>query len=273
MVPEIIIEPGRTERNYWKDLWRYRELFHILSWRDLKVRYKQTIIGILWSVLRPLLTILIFTIFSKAAKLPAPENIPYSILIFAGLLPWQFFASGLSEASNSLIGNERLISKVYFPRMIIPASAVITSLVDFLISFVLMAILMAWMGTVPSWNVVFLPVFIILAFLASFGAGLLLTALNVKYRDFKHVVPFLVQLGLYISPVIFQSSLIPDKYQLLYHINPMAGIIDGFRWCIFGNRVPVYWDGMLVSLCVTLLLLYIGIRKFRKTEKDFADLI
>src|SRR5688500_14911972 len=218
MAFEIHIEPGRTERNYWKDLWHYRELFYILSWRDMKVRYKQTIIGLLWSVLRPLLTMIIFTfVFSRIVG--EETAVPYALIVFAGLLPWQFFAMGLTEASNSLVGNERLISKVYFPRMIIPASSVITSLVDFFISLGLMFCLMIWFGTVPSINLIFLPLFIILAFFASFGVGLWLTALNVKYRDFKHVVPFLVQIGLYLSPVGFLSEkakeIIPEKFQIL----------------------------------------------------------
>jgi lipopolysaccharide transport system permease protein len=275
---EVYIEPGRAERNYWKDLWRYRELFYILSWRDLKVRYKQTIIGVVWSVLRPLLTMMIFSfVFGEVAKFPAPDGVKYPVLVFAGLLPWQFFAAGLTEASNSLIGNERLISKVYFPRMIIPAASVITSLVDFLISLGLMFLLLIWFGVIPSVNLVFLPVFIIMAFFASFGVGLWLTALNVKYRDFKHVVPFLVQLGLYISPVGFTSDLaqkmIPEKFKLLYYINPMAGIIDGFRWCFFGDKMPVNWNGMFISLAVIIFFMLIGIRTFRKMEKSFADLI
>jgi lipopolysaccharide transport system permease protein len=274
---EIFIEPGRTEKNYWKDLWRYRELFYILSWRDLKVRYKQTFIGIAWSVLRPLLTMMIFTfVFGQIAKFPS-GGIKYPLLVFAGLLPWQFFAAGLTEASNSLIGNERLISKVYFPRLIIPAASVITSLVDFLISLGLMFLLLAWYGTVPSINLVFLPVFIVMAFLSSFGVGIWLTSLNVKYRDFKHVVPFLVQIGLYISPVAFLSTkameMIPEKYRLLYYLNPMAGVIDGFRWCFFGDKLPLYWNGMFISLAVILVFLFIGIRTFRKMEKSFADLI
>jgi lipopolysaccharide transport system permease protein len=275
---EVFIEPGRAERNYWKDLWRYRELFYILSWRDVKVRYKQTIIGVVWSVLRPLLTMMIFTfIFGQVAKFDAPPGIQYGLLVFAGLLPWQFFATGLSEASNSLIGNERLISKVYFPRMIIPASSVITSLVDFLISLGLMFGLLIWYQTVPSINLVFLPLFIIMAFFASFGVGLWLTSLNVKFRDFKHVVPFLVQIGLYISPVAFASekaaSIIPEKLRLLYYLNPMAGVIDGFRWCFFGDKMPIYWNGMFLSLVVIIIFLFIGIRTFRKMEKSFADLI
>ena len=275
---EVFIESGRAERNYWKDLWRYRELFYILSWRDLKVRYKQTIIGVVWSVLRPLLTMMIFTfVFGQIAKFTAPPGVEYAVLVFAGLLPWQFFAAGLSEASNSLIGNERLISKVYFPRMIIPAASVITSLVDFLISLGIMIILLLWYRTVPSINLVFLPLFIIMAFFASFGVGLLLTALNVKYRDFKHVVPFLIQIGLYLSPVGFTSEkaaqIIPEKLRILYYLNPMAGVIDGFRWCFFGDKTPIYWTGMLISLAVIIIFLLIGIRTFRKMEKSFADII
>ena len=275
---EVFIEPGRAARNYWKDLWRYRELFYILSWRDLKVRYKQTIIGVVWSVLRPLLTMMIFTfVFGQIAKFEAPPGVKYPVLVFAGLLPWQFFAAGLTEASNSLIGNERLISKVYFPRMIIPAASVITSLVDFLISLGLMFVLLIWFSVVPSVNLIFLPLFIIMAFFASFGVGLWLTALNVKYRDFKHVVPFIVQLGLYISPVGFlsieASKIIPEKFRLLYYLNPMAGVIDGFRWCFFGDKTPLNWSGMFISLAVIIFFLLIGIRTFRKMERSFADLI
>ncbi len=278
MAFEVLIEPGRSEKNYWKDLWRYRELFYILSWRDIKVRYKQTVIGIAWSVLRPLLTMIIFTfVFGKIARFPVPEGVNYPLLVFAGLLPWQFFATGLTEASNSLVGNERLISKVYFPRMIIPASSVITSLVDFGISLGLMAILLAKYAVVPSVNLVFLPLFIVMAFMASFGVGLWLTSLNVKYRDFKHVVPFIVQLGLYISPVGFTSELasgvIPEKFRVLYYLNPMAGVIDGFRWSFFGDKMPLNTDGFYLSLGVTFLFLMIGFRTFRKMERSFADLI
>jgi len=271
---DVIIEPGKSEKNYWRDLWRFRELFYILSWRDLKVRYKQTVIGVAWSVLRPLLTVAIFTVvFSVIGKFEGVNGIPYSLIVFAGLLPWQFFATGLTEASNSLIGNERLISKVYFPRMIIPAASVITSLVDFLISFVLMMGLMILYKTVPSWNMLFLPVFILITFTTSFGAGLWLTALNVKYRDFKHAVPFIVQLGFYASPVPYMTSLVPEKFRLLYHLNPMVGVIDGFRWCIFGNTIAPDWRGVLISLSVTIIFLFMGIRTFRRMEKSFADLI
>ena len=275
---EVYIEPGRAERNYWKDLWRYRELFYILSWRDLKVRYKQTFIGVLWSVIRPLLTMLIFTfVFGRVANLSAPEGIKYSLLVFAGLLPWQFFATGLAEASGSLIGNERLISKVYFPRLIIPAASVITSLVDFLISLALMFLLLIWYGVTPSVNLVFLPILIVITFFASFGVGVWLTALNVKFRDFKYVVPFVIQLGFYISPVGYTSDvaakMIPENLRFLYYFNPMAGVIDGFRWCFFGEKFPMDWTGLLISVAVTIFFLFIGIRTFRRMEKSFADMI
>ena len=271
---ELIIEPGRTEKNYWTDLWRYRELFYILAWRDLKVRYKQTVVGVAWSLVRPLLTMIIFTvIFSRIAKMPTVGAAPYPIMVFAGMLPWYFFANSLSEASNSLVGNTNLISKVYFPRLIIPASSFITSLVDFLISFALLIILMVWYQFVPSWHIIFLPLFLVLAFSASFGVGLWLTTMNVKYRDFRYIIPFIVQFGLYISPVGFSSSVIPEKWRLLYSLNPMVGVIDGFRWCIIGNSTPLYWPGLYASLLVIVFALWYSIRHFRKMEKAFADYI
>ena len=271
---DLIIEPGRAEKNYWRDLWRYRELFYILSWRDIKVRYKQTVIGITWSIIRPLLTMLVFTIvFGKLAKLPTDGNVPYAIMVFAGLLPWQFFSNALTESSNSLIGNANLISKVYFPRLIIPASSIITSFVDFLISFVVMIILMIYYQFFPSWQIFILPVFIVIVFLASFGAGLWLTTMNVKFRDFRYIVPFIVQLGLYISPVGFNSSVVPEKWRLIYSLNPMVGVIDGFRWCILGGESNIYKPGFLLSLGVIILLMLYAIWHFRKTEKAFADFI
>jgi lipopolysaccharide transport system permease protein len=270
----LIIEPGRAEKNYWRDLWRYRELFYILSWRDIKVRYKQTVIGVAWSIIRPLLTMLIFTlVFGKLAKLPTEGTTPYAIMVFAGLLPWQFFSNALTESSNSLIGNANLISKVYFPRLIIPASSIITSFIDFLISFVIMIGLMVFYNFMPSWQIVFMPVFIIIAFLASFGTGLWLTTMNVKFRDFRYIVPFIVQLGLYISPVGFSSSVVPGKWRLLYSLNPMVGVIDGFRWCILGGESKIYMLGFLLSLGVIIFLMWYAIRHFRKMEKAFADYI
>jgi lipopolysaccharide transport system permease protein len=270
---DIVIAHGRTEKNYWRDLWRFRELFYILSWRDIKVRYKQTVIGAAWSVLRPLLTMIVFTIvFSKVAKLPSPGDVPYPLLVLAGLLPWQFFSSSLSEASNSLIGNTNLITKVYFPRMIIPASAVITSFVDFAIAFGLLILLMIFYQFVPSWQIIFLPAFLVLGFLASFGVSLYLTALNVKYRDFRYIIPFIVQFGLYISPVGFSSAMVPEKWRFLYALNPMVGVIDGFRWSILGNAdLPV--TTLSISVIISLLLVWLGIYYFRKTEKSFADTI
>jgi len=268
---ELIIEPGRSEKNYWRDLWLYRELFYILSWRDIKVRYKQTVIGAAWSVVRPLLTMIIFTyIFGRVAKLPTEGHAPYAIMVYAAMLPWQFFSSALSEASISLIGNTNLITKIYFPRLIIPASSVIVSLIDFAISFGLMIVLMAWYRFLPSWQIVFLPLFIAMAFLASFGISLYITALNVKYRDFRYIIPFIVQFGLYISPVGFSSSVIPNKWRILYSINPMVGVIDGFRWSLLGEQ-KMYWPGFFTSLAVILIFCWVGVSYFRKTEKTFAD--
>lgn len=270
MPDEIIIRPGLTEKNYWKDLWRFRELFYILSWRDIKVRYKQTVVGAAWSVIRPLLTTIIFTIvFSRVAKLGNPGPAPYALMVFAGMLPWQFFSNALSEASNSLIGNSNLISKVYFPRMIIPASSVITSLVDFAISFILLLLMMIWYQYLPSWQIIFLPLFIVLAFFAAFGTGLYLTALNVKYRDFRYIIPFIVQFGLYITPVGFSSSIIDEKYRFWFALNPMVGVIDGFRWSILGESFHV--QSLMLSVVVTFFFMWLGIWYFRKVEKTFAD--
>ncbi|HTI11072.1 MAG TPA: ABC transporter permease [Puia sp.] len=271
MPDELVIEAGASEKNYWKDLWRYRELFYILSWRDIKVRYKQTAIGAAWSIIRPLLTMIIFTIiFGRVAKLPPEGSAPYAIMVYAAMLPWQFFANALGEASNSLIGNTNLITKIYFPRMIIPASSVIVSFVDFGISFILMLALMIWYHFAPSWQIIFLPLFILMAFLASFGISLYITALNVKYRDFRYIIPFIVQFGLYVSPVGFSSSVVPEKWRLLYSLNPMVGVIDGFRWSILGEQ-KIYLPGFLVSNLVIVFFCFIGVRYFRKTEKTFAD--
>ncbi len=270
----IIIEAGRTELHYWKDLWRYRELFYFLSWRDILVRYKQTAVGIAWALLRPFLTMTVFTIvFSKLAKLPSEGNAPYPVMVFAAMLPWQFFANSLAEASNSLVGNANLISKIYFPRLIVPASSVITSFVDFLISGIILIGLMLWYQFVPGWRVLSLPFFIGIAFAASMGIGLWLTALNVKYRDFRYIVPFIVQFGLYISPVGFSSSIVPDKWRLLYSLNPMVGVIDGFRWAILGQESKIFLPGFIISMFIVAVFLVTGILYFRKTEKTFADVI
>ncbi len=271
---ELIIEPGRTERNYWRDLWRYRELFYFLAWRDILVRYKQTVIGIAWAVVRPLLTTVVFTlIFSRIAKLGAPGEIPYPLLVMAAMLPWQFFATAMNEAGNSLIGNTNLISKVYFPRLVVPASSVITSFVDFLITLALMACMMAWFRFAPDWRLLMLPLFMMLAFAASLGMGLWLSALNVEYRDFRYIVPFVIQFGLYVSPVGFSSAKIPEKWRLLYSLNPMVGVIDGFRWSLLRGQSPVSPAALGMSIVVTIALCFSGIWYFRKMERTFADVI
>lgn len=270
----LVLEPDSTEKNYWSDLWRYRELFFILAWRDISVRYKQTIIGILWAIIRPFLTMVVFTvIFGRVAKLPSDGNVPYALLVFAAMLPWSFFSTSLGEASNSLISNANLISKVYFPRLIIPVATVVTAFVDFAISFVILFGMMIYYQFLPGWNILLLPLFIILALLASLGPGLWITAINVKYRDFRYVIPFITQFGLYVSPVGFSSNIIPEQWRLLYSINPMVGVIDGFRWCILGGESPIYWPGFVISLAIVAFFLWLGISSFRKMEKTFADLI
>ena len=270
---QIVIEAGRSERHYWRDLWSYRELFLFLAWRDILVRYKQAVIGVAWSVLRPLLTMVIFTIvFGKLAKLPS-DGVPYPILVVAAMLPWHFFASAVSEGSNSLVQNASIISKVYFPRVIVPLSAVVVSLVDFLISFALLLALMLWYQFTPDWRILLLPAFLILAVAVSIGPILWLAALNVRYRDFRYVVPFLIQLGLFISPVGFSSSIIPEQWRLVYSLNPMVGVIDAFRWSVLGGQTPPYVPGMVLSIATTVLLLVSGIWYFRRTERSFADVI
>lgn len=270
----LIIEPGRAEAQYWRDLWRYRELFFVLAWRDVAVRYKQTLIGVAWAVVRPFLTMVIFTvIFGKVAKLPSDGEVPYALMVFAGMLPWYLFSSALTSAAESVVNSANLVSKVYFPRIIVPAATIVTALTDFLISFGILIAVMLWYRYAPGWQIVFLPGFVVLAVIASLGPGLWITALNIKYRDFKFVVPFLVQLGLYVSPVGFSSAIVPEEWRLLYSLNPMVGIIDGFRWCILGGSSPLYLPGFLLSLAVMSLFLWLGITRFRKTEKSFADLI
>ncbi len=271
--PELIIEAGRAERQYWQDLWLYRELFYFLAWRDILVRYKQTVIGIGWAILRPLVTMVIFTIvFGHITKLSS-DKVPHPLLVLAAILPWQFFSNALSETSNSLIGNTNLISKVYFPRLIVPASAVITSLADFFISLILLAVLMVWYHFLPDWRLLTLPFLTVLAFVVALGPGLFLTALNVKYRDLRYVIPFLVQCGWFISPIGYSSDHIPTAWRLLYSLNPMVGVIDGFRWAICGASQALYLPGFLASLAVSALLLWLGVWYFRRTEKSFADVI
>jgi lipopolysaccharide transport system permease protein len=271
---DIVLEPGRAERNYWRDLWHYRELFAILAWRDISVRYKQTVIGVAWALIRPLITTVIFVVvFGRLAQLPSESEAPYAVMVFAGLMPWSLFAGVLSDASNSILGNASLISKVYFPRLIIPIGAGAVALVDFIINFFLLALMMAWYGFLPGRQIVFLPAFVLLAAVASLGPALWITALNVKYRDFRFIMPFILQLGLYISPVGFSSSVVPEQWRLLYSLNPMVGVIDGFRWCLLGGHTAVYWQGLLISLGVVAFFLCFGIRYFRATERTFVDMV
>jgi lipopolysaccharide transport system permease protein len=274
----LVIEAGKTELGYWADLWRFRELFLFLSWRDILVRYKQTAIGILWAIIRPLLTMLIFTfIFQKLANMPG-DGLPYAVMVSAGQVPWQFFSSSMTEAGGSLITNGPMLSKIYFPRLIIPASAVIVSFFDFLISLVILAGLMLWFGVVPDWRILLLPAFTVLGFFASFGPSLWLAALNVKFRDFRYVVPFIVQIGQYVSPVGYDADMIRHKYgaaaALLYSLNPMVGVINGFRWAVGGTRhVAIDWTSVGISAAVVLLIATTGLAYFRKIEQTFADII
>jgi lipopolysaccharide transport system permease protein len=274
MTDLIVIEPGRRERHYWLDLWRYRELFRVLAWRDLSVRYKQTVIGVAWALIRPFMTMVVFTIvFGRIAQLPTDGTAPYALMVFAGILPWAFFSNGLSEASFSVISSANLISKVYFPRLIVPTATVVVALVDFLVSFCMLLLLMIWYQFMPDWRILVLPAFVLLAFCASIGPALWITALNVKYRDFRYIVPFIVQFGLYVSPVGFSSSVVPEQWRLLYSLNPIVGVIDGFRWCILGGQSELYTPGLAISIGMTAFFLWFGIRQFRKMEKSFADLV
>ena len=271
---EIVLEPGRAERHYWRDIWAYRELFAILAWRDVAVRYKQTVIGVAWAVVRPFLTMIIFTvIFGRLAKLPSAGTAPYPIMVFAGMLPWFLFSTVLSEASNSMVGNTNLVGKVYFPRIIIPSATALVALVDFAINLALLACQMAWYGFMPTWRILFLPLFVVFATLASLGPSLWMTAMNVKYRDVRYIIPFVVQFGLYISPVGFTSAVVPEKWRLLYSLNPVVGVIDGFRWAILGENSPLNLESFAISMASTVFFLWLGIWYFRRTERTFADLI
>jgi lipopolysaccharide transport system permease protein len=275
----IVIRPGSENANYWKDLWNYRGLFFFLAWRDVLVRYKQTVIGIAWSVVRPLLTILAMGFIGWLFNSSLPEGIPRLLLVSAAALPWQFFSTSFSEASNSLIVNSNLLTKIYFPRLIVPASAVIVCLIDFFISLLVLAGIMAWYNFVPDIKVLLFPLFLLLAIIVSMGAGLYIAALNVKYRDFRYVVPFIVQFGLYLSPVAFSSqdiyshSSIPDSIKFIYSLNPMVGVIDGFRWCLLGGNISLHMPGFLISIVISLVVFIFGISYFRRTEKSFADII
>ncbi len=269
---KLVIEPGRTAKNYWRDLWRYRELMIFLAWRDIVVRYKQTAIGVAWALIRPALTMLVFVAFRRLVGME-PGSVPEPVLVFAAVLPWQFFSTALSESSSSLLGNANLISKVYFPRLIIPCAAVVTSLVDFLITLALLALLMLWYGVAPGWQLLALPAFVLLAFGLSVGMGLFLAALNVEYRDFRYVVPFIVQFGLFISPIAFSTANVPERWRTLYALNPLVGIIDGFRWSILGGRTVLDPQTLEFSVAITALFVVFGVAYFRRMERGFADVI
>ena len=269
---KLIIEAGRAEKHYWADLWRFRELFYFLAWRDVLVRYKQTAIGVLWALIRPFLTMIVFTlIFRRIAGLPT-EGVPYPLLIFAAMLPWEFFASAVTEASASLVGNANLIAKIYFPRLIVPSSAIIVTFVDVLVSCGVLMVLFGWYGFWPTWRIATLPLLLSITFLVALGPGLLITALNVEYRDFRYLIPFIVQFGLFISPVGFSSSVIPPAWRAPYYLNPMAGVIDAFRWAICGTPIG-YPAGLILSLAVAAFLLAVGVSYFRRMERTFADVI
>jgi lipopolysaccharide transport system permease protein len=274
-----VIEPGGKSKNYWKDLWDYRSLFYFLAWRDVLVRYKQTAIGIAWSVIRPLLTIAIMTGIGWLLKAPIPNGVPRFLYVCAATLPWQFFANIFAEASNSLVTNSNLLTKVYFPRLIIPLSSVIVCLIDFFISCAILIVAMVIFRYTPDWKIVLLPFFMILTLLTAGGVGLLIASLNVKYRDFKYVIPFILQFGVYVSPIayssdsIYNSTSIPQIAKLLYSANPMVGVIDGFRWAILGGDINIYMPGFLISIGISIFFLILGIWNFRKTEHSFADII
>ena len=270
---ELIIEAGKTEKHYWLDLWRFRELFAFLAWRDVLVRYKQTLFGIAWAVVKPLLSTLIFVvIFGKLAKFPS-EGVAYPVMVMAGMLPWQLFSAAVSTSSNSLVGNAPLVAKIYFPRVILPTSSLVVAFIDFLITLVLLAGLMALYQVWPTWRILTLPLFTLLAFAAALGPGLWVSALMVRYRDFRVIVPFIVQFGLYVSPVGMSTRIIPEQWLLLYSCNPMVGVIEGFRWAIYGKEMQIYMPGFLLSVGISVFLLITGFWYFRRTERTFADLI
>jgi lipopolysaccharide transport system permease protein len=269
----VVIEAGRSDAHYWRDLWRYRELLYFIARRDIAVRYKQAVLGIAWAVLRPLAAMVVFTlIFGRIAKLPS-DGAPYSLLVFTGMVPWFFFAAALSDSSNSLLANVNLLTKVYFPRLLVPVAAIGAPLMDLLIGMVLLVLLMLWLGYPPTLRVFALPAFMLLAYCAALGLGLWFAALNVKYRDFQFVVPFLIQFGLYASPIGFSSSLVPEGWRLLFSLNPMVSVIDGFRWALLGEPFSIHPDALLLTVFVIALVLAGGLWFFRRTERALADVI
>ncbi len=255
-----------------REVWEYRDLLRFLAWRDISIRYKQTYIGVGWAFIRPFLTMVIFTVvFGKLAKLPS-EGVPYPVMTFAALLPWQFFATAFAETANSVVGNGYMVTKIYFPRLLLPFASIAVAFVDFLVSFLFLVAIMVWYRTVPSVNVIALPLFALLCIVFTIGLGLWFAALYVKFRDVRHFIPFITQLGLFVSPVAFSSSLVPERWRTLYSLNPMVAVIDGFRWSLLGTtelNVP----GLIVSTVVSLVLLVTGIFYFKQTERVFADVM
>jgi lipopolysaccharide transport system permease protein len=270
---ELVLRAGGSSRGYWAELWRYRELFLFLAWRDLKVRYKQTTVGVAWAVIRPLLVTVIFAVvFGRLAGLPAPDNVPYPLLVLVGMAAWQFFAAVMGDGSNSVLNNANLISKVYFPRVIVPASVVAVGLADLAITLGLTAGFMAWYRVMPSAQVLLLPAFVLLALVAALGVGLWLSALAVRFRDVRFLVPFVLQFGLYVTPVGFSTAGVPAAYRALFALNPMVGVIEGFRWCLLGTGE--LGGGVLpVSAASAAVLLVTGFLYFRAAERRFADTI
>ncbi len=270
---ELVIDADSGAGQYWRDLWDYRELFGILAWRDILVRYKQTVLGVAWAVIQPLFAMLALTlVFGRIAKLPA-DGVPYHVLVFCGLLPWQLFSQALSGASNSLVAQGNIITKVYFPRLIVPTSSAVTSVIDFLVALVLLAGIMMWEGVAPTWRITALPLFLVMTFAAAMGLGLWFAALTLKYRDFRFLVPFVLQIGLYVSPVGFSGTIVPEKWRLLYSLNPMVPIIEGFRWSLLPGDRPLNWTSVGIGAAIVGLFMVIGTRYFLATERDFADVV
>lgn len=269
-----VIEQGALEREYWRDLWRFRELFAILTWRDLTLRHRQTVLGVAWSVIRPLTTVLVLSfVFGRVAKLPSDGSAPYPLMVLAGLLPWSLISSIVGQVCSTVLNNAPLMSKIYFPRLLLPAVTVATALMDALISVLLLFAMFLWFGFVPSWRILFLPVFLVFAVLASIGPGLWFTAMNVRYRDFQYGIGYFLQFGLYISPVGFSSAAVPQQWRFLYSLNPAVGVIDGFRWCLFRGAPPLYMPGLVCSVLITTVMLWAGVTHFRKSERTFVDLV
>jgi lipopolysaccharide transport system permease protein len=273
MKPTIIITPNSHSQHYWLDVWRHRELVAFLAWRDLLVRYKQTVVGVAWTVLRPLATILVYTfVFGQIAQLPS-NGVPYVLIVLTGLLPWQLFSVVFTVTSESLIANGHLVAKVYFPRIIIPLSSIWVCIVDHLVSFVLVGVMLAWYSVIPGWQILLLPLVTVLAAVTALGVGLIAAALNTHFRDFRQLIPLMLQLGVFVSPVGYATGILTPKWQLLYALNPVVGIIDAFRWCILDKPELIYPPSILITIVFAAVTLYYGLRIFRRYEDTFADVM